>query len=71
MKAEVTSGVLVKMRHIRAANLCASGTKAWFDHHEIDMRRLRDGVPVEEIEATGDKMAFDVAGIARADHGPA
>lgn len=71
MSAEVTSGIVVQMRHIRAAGLCASGTKAWFDHHGIDMRRLREGVPVEEIEATGDKMAFDVAGIAREEHGTA
>lgn len=69
MTTEVTSGALVRMKHIRAARLCANGTKDWFAHHEIDVRRLRQGIPVEEIEATGDKMALDVARIARADHG--
>lgn len=63
--SEVTSGVLVYMRHIRAQKLCADGTKEWFEHHGLDWRRLRDGIPVEEIEATGDRMALDVAKIAR------
>ena len=65
MTSEVTSGVLVHMRHIRAAHLCASGAKEWFARHGIDMRRLKTGIPVEEIEATGDKMALDVAKAAR------
>jgi hypothetical protein len=68
-KQEVTSGVLVHMRHIRAARLCGRGTREWFAFHGIDMLRLKEGVPVEEIEATGDKMALEVAAIARADHG--
>lgn len=65
MTAEVTSGVLVFVRHVRAAKLCTKGMKTWFDSHGIDWRRLKDGIPVEEIEATGDKMALDVAAIAR------
>lgn len=65
MTSEVTSGVLVKMKHIRP--LCWDGTKRWFDSHGIDHRRLRQGIPVEEIEATGDKMALDVAARARQD----
>lgn len=66
MKPEVTSGPLVKMKHIRP--LCWDGTKTWFERHAIDYRRLREGIPVEEIEATGDKMALDVARRAREDH---
>lgn len=69
MTDEVTSGVLVYLRHIRAAKICASGMKEWFDHNGIDWRRLKTGLPVEELEATGDKLALDVAKIARADHG--
>lgn len=65
MTTEVTSGVVVHMRHIRKTHLCASGAKAWFAQHDIDMRRLKAGIPVEEIEATGDKMALDVAAAAR------
>lgn len=66
---EVSSDVLVYMRHLREAKICADGAKKWFKHHDIDIRRLKAGLPVEVIEATGDKMALDVAKIAREDHG--
>ena len=65
MTTEVTSGVMVYMRHIRMAGRCRDGTKTWFKHHDIDIRRLKDGLPVEVLEATGDEMALDVARIAR------
>lgn len=65
MSAEVTSGVLVKMKHIRP--ICWDGTKRWCDLHGIDPRRFREGVPVEEVEATGDKVALEVAKRARED----
>lgn len=68
MTSEATSGVLVYMRHIRAAKICAKGAIEWFAHQNIDIRRLKDGLPVEVLEATGDKMALDVARIAREDH---
>ncbi len=67
MTTEVTS-VLVTMKHIRTAGICANGARDWFAHHNIELRRLRQGIPVEELEATGDKMALDVARIARADY---
>lgn len=66
---EVTSGVLVKMKHIRSANLCAGGMKDWFAENKIDYRGLRDGIPAEVLEATGDPYALRVVEIARADHG--
>ena len=62
---EVTSGILVYMAHIRAERLCADGMKEWFEHHNLDWRQLKEGIPVEEIEATGDQMALDVAKRAR------
>lgn len=66
---EVTSGVLVKMRHIRTADLCATGTKDWFAKYQIDMRLLLKGIPVEVIEATGDPFGMEVAKVAREEHG--
>lgn len=68
MAEEVTSGVLVYMRHIRAAGICGPGVTTWFPHHGIDKRRLRKGLPVEELEATGEPAALKVAAIARAEH---
>lgn len=67
---EVTSGVVVRMRHIRQARLCARGAREWFTHHGLPYSRFLDeGLPVEVIEATGDKMALDVARVARDEHG--
>lgn len=70
MTPEVTSGVLVRVCHIRAARLCMNGARTWFAHHGIPWSELlASGVAVETIERTGDKMALDVARIARKEHG--
>lgn len=67
---EVTSGVMLRLTHIRKARLCSKGTRVWFKHHGLDWSRfLKEGLPVEVFEATGDKLALDVAEIARKDHG--
>jgi len=56
----------VKMEHIRAARFCSSGAKVWLKFHGIDVGAfLRDGVPVERIEETGDALGLKVAAIAR------
>lgn len=68
--SEVTSDVVVCMRHVRAARLCARGARDWFAHHGLPYNTfLTVGLPVEVIEATGDQMALDVARIARDEHG--
>lgn len=59
------SDPLVHMRHLRAAGYCASGARAWFARHQIELRRLREGIPASELEATGDAMAHVVCKIAR------
>jgi len=65
---EVTSGVIVYVRHVRQANLCMKGMREWFAHHDLPLNTFRtEGLPVEVIEATGDKMALDVAAVARSD----
>ena len=66
---EVTSEIRVYMRHIRAANFCRDGMKDWFNHYGIDWRGLRQGIPIEVLEATGDKLALDVVKVARDEHG--
>lgn len=58
--------VLVKMEHVRAAKMCSRGARAFFVRHGLDWERfLRDGLPVEQIEATGDAMALQVVEVAR------
>lgn len=58
--------VMVKMEHVRAARMCSRGARAFFVRHGLDWERfLREGLPAEQIEATGDAMAIQVAEVAR------
>jgi len=61
------SGIVVTMRHVRAAGLCGQGVRAWFSQHDRVLLRTfcRDGLPVETLEARGDAFAMKVAAIAR------
>lgn len=58
--------VIVKMQDIHAARFCSSGARVWLKHQGIDVLDfIRNGVPVERFEETGDAMALKVAAIAR------
>lgn len=62
---EVTS-VLAHPKHLRAAKICNKGAKNWWKHHSLDWSDfVSNGIAVETLESTGDKMALDVARIAR------
>lgn len=55
------------MQDLRATLLCARGARAWFRAQGLSWHRFRDeGLPVEELEATGDAQALKVAAAARA-----
>ena len=55
------------MQDIHAARYCSAGARVWLKAHGIEVLELiRNGVPVEVFEATGDAMALKVAAIARA-----
>lgn len=67
---EVTSGIMVRLKHVREAKMCMKGMRIWFNHHGLPLSEFRShGLPVEVIEATGDQMALNVAKLARQDHG--
>jgi hypothetical protein len=54
------------MQDIHAARFCSAGARVWLKHHGIDVTDfVRDGVPVEVFEETGDALALKVAAIAR------
>jgi len=56
---------LVTMRHVRQARMCSRGARAFFARHGLDYSRfLREGLPAEDIRATGDAMAITVAELA-------
>lgn len=61
-----TTGVTVTMEHVRAARMCSRGARAFFERHGLDWQRfLAEGLPAEQIEATGDAMALKVVEVAR------
>jgi hypothetical protein len=58
--------VIVTIAHIREVNLCMKGTREWFAHHGFPWSDfLANGKPAEELEATGDPLAFRVTAAAR------
>ena len=60
------SGIIVKVRHVRAAMYCTRGMRAWLQLHGFDVNDfVKNGMPVEQMEATGDAMALRVAAVAR------
>ena len=70
----MSAPIVVTMQHVRAASLpgvgvvCAPGVRAWFAQHHLDYRAfLRDGLPLETLEATGDSFALRACAIARAE----
>jgi len=56
----------VTMRHIREEHLCASGARFFFNRYGLDWSRfLREGIPADELEATGDALVAGVVARAR------
>lgn len=60
------SGIVVRMSHVRQAKLCSRGARAWAAEHQLDFQNfLAEGLPVEELEATGDAFALKACAVAR------
>lgn len=60
------SDPLVKIEHLRSANLCVHGARTWFATHGLSFREfLQHGIPASRIEATGDALGIKVATCAR------
>lgn len=57
---------VVTMKHMRQAQFCASGVRAFFAKHGLNWTVfLREGIPATRLEATGDAMAKRVVELAR------
>lgn len=57
---------LVRIEHVKKANMCTRGARAWFAHQGLDYQDfLFNGMAASVIEATGDAMGVQVARIAR------
>lgn len=62
------SGVMVTMRHVRQTHMCSRGARNFFRRHGLDWDLfLREGIPVEVVEQTGDAVALQAARAARAE----
>lgn len=58
--------MMVYMSDIRAAKMCSKGTRDFFKRHNMDWSKfLKEGLPAEEFERTGDAMALQVVEVAR------
>lgn len=58
--------ILVTMRHARACGLCSQGSRAFAKKNGLDWSSfVKNGISVEELEATGDAMALKVSKFAR------
>lgn len=61
--------IMVTMRHVRLAGLCANNLRRYFAPIGGDaLRRFcTDGLPIAEVEGYGDAIALKVAAVARQD----
>lgn len=58
--------VIVTMRDVRAVRMCSGGARKFFKRHNLDWSTfLKEALPAEVIEATGDAMALQVVEVAR------
>jgi len=58
--------MMVRMEHLRRLKFCSRGAREFCQQHGLDWSRLvREGLPVEEVAATGDAMALMLVEVAR------
>ena len=57
---------VVRLSHIRKADLCHSGARRWFNSYGFSWADfLMNGKSADELEQTGDPLALKVVAIAR------
>lgn len=58
--------IMVRMEHVRGANLCSRGSRAWFQKYDLSWDEfLTTGISADRILATGDAFAVRVVEVAR------
>lgn len=58
---------LVTFRHLRQLKYCAPGIRRWCERNGFDIHRFREGVPSDELRATGCSLALRAAALAEQD----
>lgn len=60
------SEIIIRVAHIRKANLCMGGARLWFKSHNLNWNDfLSDGLPISQLEAMNDTFADQVCKLAR------
>jgi hypothetical protein len=58
--------ILVKHEHMRALKYCNKSARPWFEQHGLDWNEfVKNGIPEEQLIATGDALALRVVERAR------
>lgn len=58
--------MIVRVHHIRNAQICMKGARTWFERHDLSWDDFLDhGLPLEQVEAIEDALAQRVAEAAR------
>jgi hypothetical protein len=58
--------VIVTTEDLRKSRFCVTGTRRWMEHYGLDMKVfLREGLPSELFEKTGDAQGLRLVEIAK------
>jgi len=60
--------MMIRMHHVRMAGYCNRGAREFFRRHDLSWQQFVDeGIPEEQLIATGDHIALRVVEVAHAD----
>ena len=61
--------IIVTPRHMRAADVCARGSRKWMAENGLDWADfVENGMAVEKLEAFNDAIVNSICAIAREEH---
>lgn len=62
----MTDDLIITMKDVRAAKMCASGARSFFQKHNLDWKDfLENGIAAKTVTKTNDAMALRVVEVAR------
>lgn len=62
--------MIIRLMDCKAIGYCARGTRRWFNRHGLDFNAFRkNGIPEEDLLATGDAMAIRLVELTRVRNG--
>lgn len=60
--------LIITARDMQSKGFCLGGTRRWFHEYGLDFNDfLKNGIPVDDLLATGDGMAERLVELVRAD----